>query len=320
MLQKNCATFRAVFLLSTVASVLCESHETCPEVKIVGLSASDKLSVLRGCPGLPGATGQPGAPGIPGPMGPPGLPGLKGAVGPPGLEGQKGDKGDPGENVQCSKGARNCKQLLDKGVTLSGWYTIYNKYCKALTVLCDMDTDGGGWLVFQRRMDGSVDFYRSWESYKEGFGNQFTEFWLGNENVHTLTENGHFELRVDLEDFENKKTFAKYESFKLLGESDLYKLDLGGFMESTAGDSLSYHNGRPFSTHDKDNDEGAMNCAVVTVGAWWYGACYHSNLNGRYLKGQQGSNVYGIDWRTGRGIGYSYKYTDMKFRPVRTAL
>ncbi|MGH0185600.1 UNVERIFIED_CONTAM: hypothetical protein FKN15_018621 [Acipenser sinensis] len=160
-------------------------------------------------------------------------------------------------------------------------------------------------------MDGSVDFYRNWESYKNGFGKQQSEFWLGNENIHMLTQNGNEEFRVDLEDFDGKKTHATYKSFKLAGESELYKLHLGAFLGGPAGDSLTFHNDQPFSTFDKDNDNGSLNCAVTVSGAWWYQACYYSNLNGKYSKE---AIKYGIDWKTGKGIGYSYKYTDMKFR------
>ncbi|XP_057355403.1 ficolin-1-like [Manis pentadactyla] len=135
----------------------------------------------------------------------------------------------------ASPGPWNCKELLTRGHFLSGWHTIYMPDCQPLTVLCDMDTDGGGWTVFQRRSDGSVAFYRDWAMYKRGFGSQLGEFWLGNDHIHALTAQGTSELRADLVDFEGNHQFAKYSSFKVAGEAEKYKLVLGGFVGGGAG-------------------------------------------------------------------------------------
>ncbi|XP_043913812.1 ficolin-2-like [Protopterus annectens] len=317
---------QAAFVFCSIVST--GGEHTCPEIKVVGLSGSERLTVLQGCPGVPGAAGTPGLNGLPGSRGDTGVAGVKGEKGEQGLSVNTGPKGDQGVQgtkgekgschdlgiTDCQQGAKNCKEVLAHGQVLSGWYTVYTESCKAVMVFCDMHTDGGGWLVFQRRMDGSVDFYRGWKEYKEGFGNRLSDFWLGNENIHQLTKTGDFQLRVDLEDFDHERTYATYRSFRIQGESDLYRLILGEFVQGTAGDSLKVHSMQPFSTHDRDNDNADQNCAVTVSGAWWYVGCYHSNLNGRYLRGKTGK--YGIDWGTGKGVGYSYKYADMKFRPM----
>ena len=103
-----------------------------------------------------------------------------------------------------------------------------------------MTTDGGGWTVFQRRLDGSVDFYLDWESCKNGFGNLKGEFWLGNDNLHGLTATDDTILRVDLEDFEGNKRYTVYTTFKVADEADKYRLLIGGY-SGTAGDSMAFH-------------------------------------------------------------------------------
>ncbi|XP_015211847.1 ficolin-2-like [Lepisosteus oculatus] len=302
------------FIICLCLTVVTSTESTCPEVKVVGLNDKDRLTILQGCPGHPGIPGAPGAPGMKGEEGPRGMKGEPGVFGKIGPAGAKGQKGEP--SVQSSTGARNCKELLDQGNYISGWYTVRTVGDKDISVFCDMETDGGGWLVIQRRMDGSVDFYRDWNAYKRGFGNQQTDFWLGNDNIHALTASGSFELRIDFKDFDNVGSFAKYQSFKILGESEKYKILLGKFVDGSAGDSLTYHNNQAFSTKDQDNDSHTSdNCAVTYAGAWWYNSCHQSNLNGLYLKGHHDTFATGINWHNGKGYNYSYKYSDMKIRP-----
>ena len=81
--------------------------------------------------------------------------------------------------------------------------------------------------MLQRRQDGSVHCYRVWNEYKEGFGNKSGEFWLVLENIKRLTKDNDKELRVDLEDFEGEKKYAKYETFKV--EGGKYKLTVEGY-------------------------------------------------------------------------------------------
>uniref|UniRef100_A0A8C3SUF0 Fibrinogen C-terminal domain-containing protein n=1 Tax=Chelydra serpentina TaxID=8475 RepID=A0A8C3SUF0_CHESE len=300
------------------------------EVKIVGLSGSDKLAVLQGCPGMAGAAGPKGEPGAAGMKGDRGADGIPGKAGPAGEKGNGMNRviiyvhslNDLNHNERSLNHLhllclRNCKELLAKGNILSGWYTIYPKGCTAMRVLCDMDTDGGGWIVFQRRADGSVDFFRDWNSYKRGFGSSLTEFWLGNDNIHLLTSLGVNELRIDLRDFENNHVFAKFKSFKILDETEKYKLILGTFINSTAGDSLSNHRNMFFTTKDRDNDLASTNCATYYKGGWWYSKCHASNLNGMYWLGAHNSSGDGINWHASRGNKYSFKLSEMKFRPVQ---
>jgi len=96
-------------------------------------------------------------------------------------------------------------------------------------VLCDQTTAGGGWLVFQKRLDGSVDFYRSWTEYKRGFGNLTGEFWLGLDNIHRLSTSGSYKLRVDLEDFDGNTFFAEYDPFEVSSEGEKYQLSVGSY-------------------------------------------------------------------------------------------
>ena len=177
-----------------------------------------------------------------------------------------------------------------------------------------METDGGGWTVFQRRQDGSVDFYRSWIDYENGFGNLTGEFWLGLGKINRLTKEQSNTLRVDLGDFDGNTRYAQYTTFSVGDNTTEYTLTVGGY-SGTAGDSLAwYHNGMKFSTRDNDNDNYSGNCAHIRHGAWWFNACIHSHLNGPYYHNPVVSLANGIIWRFWKGFKYSLKFTEMKTR------
>ena len=200
--------------------------------------------------------------------------------------------------------------------TQSGVYTIYPTTTPA-KVYCDMDTDGGKWTVIQRRVDGTLNFYRPWAQYKAGFGDASGEYWLGLENMHLLTKKKKYQLRVDMEDFEGNTAFAFYSSFSVGSEADGYKLQVAGFKNGGAGDALTaFHNGMNFSTFDKDQDTWGKNCASHYYGAFWYSACHHANINGVYLWGQTAHSATGVVWEEFKGYHYSLKAVAMKIRRV----
>ncbi|XP_044034178.1 microfibril-associated glycoprotein 4-like [Siniperca chuatsi] len=201
----------------------------------------------------------------------------------------------------------------------SGAYTIYPiGSTSAVQVYCDMDSQQGRWTVFQRRKDGSVNFYRPWDQYKMGFGSAIGEYWLGLENLFHLTLRKQYELLVDMEDFSGNKVFARYSSFSIDPESYGYRLHVSGFTDGGAGDSLSFHNGQKFSTFDKDQDSSSGNCARSYLGAFWYNNCHHANPNGVYRWGADATLfAVGVDWYHWKGNDYSLKAISMKIRPVQ---
>nr|KAF6276799.1 tenascin XB [Myotis myotis] len=207
---------------------------------------------------------------------------------------------------------RDCGEEMQNGAGTSRTTTIFlnGNRARPLDVFCDMETDGGGWLVFQRRMDGRTDFWRDWEDYAHGFGNVSGEFWLGNEALHSLTSHGDYSMRVDLR-AGGEVAFAQYDSFRVDSAADYYRLHLEGY-HGTAGDSMSYHSGSVFSARDRDPNNLLISCAVSYRGAWWYRNCHYANLNGLY-----GSTVdhQGVSWYHWKGFEFSVPFTEMKLRP-----
>ncbi|XP_032935387.1 angiopoietin-related protein 7 isoform X2 [Catharus ustulatus] len=212
----------------------------------------------------------------------------------------------------------DCSSLYQRNYRISGVYKLPPDEFLGipdLEVFCDMETDGGGWTVIQRRKVGLTSFNRDWKQYKEGFGNIRGDFWLGNENIYRLSRRPTV-LRVELEDWEGNTRYAQYRQFTLSNEINSYRLFVGNYSGNTGRDSLRYHNNTAFSTKDKDNDKCVDDCAQFRKGGYWYNCCTDSNLNGVYYrKGEHTKSMDGITWYGWHGSTYSLKRVEMKIRP-----
>ncbi|KAH3751105.1 hypothetical protein DPMN_185650 [Dreissena polymorpha] len=99
--------------------------------------------------------------------------------------------------VQCNPGySLNGSSLIECNAT--GWNDSVSWTNQDIEVYCEMATGGGGWTVFQRRVNGSVDFYQNFFSYENGFGDVHGEHWLGLKYIYAMTFNVQTELRIDL--------------------------------------------------------------------------------------------------------------------------
>ncbi|XP_063314618.1 fibrinogen gamma chain isoform X2 [Pelobates fuscus] len=240
---------------------------------------------------------------------------------------------------------KDCQEVANKGARVSGLYFIKPLKAKQqFLVYCEIEPSGSAWTVIQRRLDGSVDFDKKWTPYKEGFGylspNDVTEFWLGNEKIHLISTQSTipYVLRIELEDWNNQKSTADYNTFRLGSEKDKYRLTYSYFMGGDAGDAFdgfdfgddasdkfyTSHNGMQFSTSDQDNDKFDGNCAAQDGSGWWMNRCHAGHLNGKYYQGgdytaaDAGPEGYdnGIIWATWRSRWYSLKKVSMKLIPL----
>ncbi|XP_059191151.1 fibrinogen-like protein 1 [Centropristis striata] len=224
---------------------------------------------------------------------------------------------------------RDCSEVFADGNMASGPYVIRPDGSPvALSVYCDMN-NGGGWTVFQRRRDGKESFDRAWVEYKHGFGDIYSpdgEFWLGNDNLHDLTSQGNYDLRIDMEDFEGNQRYAEYKNFKVDDAEDQYQLHVGEYT-GNAGDALAQHKrtgpglgslGVKFSTYDQLNEgdeENNARCIRHSKSGWWFSRCNSGNLNGHYYKGPyQAMTDDGVVWYTWHGWWYSIKSVVMMVR------
>ncbi|KAI7791888.1 fibrinogen-like 2a [Triplophysa rosa] len=184
-------------------------------------------------------------------------------------------------------------------------------------VYCDMESFGGGWTVIQHRINGSVSFNRTWIDYKNGFGDLNADLWLGNDKIHLLTKAKDMVLRIELEDFDGTRGYAKYDQFYVSNEFLHYRLSLSGY-SGTAGNALQFskhfnHDQKFFTTPDRDNDMyPSGNCGAYYGSGWWFDACMSANLNGKYYKTKYKGKRDGIFWGTWHNLTSEYYPTNYR--------
>nr|XP_049608236.1 fibrinogen C domain-containing protein 1-like isoform X5 [Syngnathus scovelli] len=213
---------------------------------------------------------------------------------------------------------RDCSDIKAAGKS-TGVYMLFSG-SNSFKAYCNMWQDGGGWTVIQRRRDDTVDFFRGWDDYREGFGDLTGGHWLGLRNIHALTASGAYQLRIDFTAFDGREYYARYDDFSVGRnsrdpENDGYPLLVSGY-SGDAGDQLSGHSGMKFSTKDRDQDTAAGNCAYHWKGAWWYTKCHWANLNGLYKESGTCDGTNAV-WRyLGAQTEYPcLRFVEMKIRP-----
>ncbi|XP_077508507.1 techylectin-5A-like [Amblyomma americanum] len=202
-------------------------------------------------------------------------------------------------NINKAVRPRHCTDLLNGGQRTSGLYNIFPvlKDPMGTAVYCDMQMDGGGWTVIQKRGqygNNAFYFYRNWTEYAKGFGDPAKEYWIatelfepGNRVLHALTSlPERMELRVVLRG--NDTIIVDYENIKVENEARHFMMKLGRFL-------------------------GPL--------GWWYNNCHYSNLNGLNLNGPHASIGDGIQWELQgspdikRHYHYSFPSVQMMVRP-----
>ena len=215
---------------------------------------------------------------------------------------------------------RDCRKFYQYGIKTNGIYKVHQIILKIIQVYCDQKTDGGGWTVIQSRVDESVNFFRDWVNYKNGLGQLQNEFWLGKENIFTMSLQGLYprgnELRIDMKNSVGVYKYAKYRRFQLANENLQYLVRIGKY-SGTANDGFKPHSQLKFSTFDSD-DRHSDSCASIYKSGWSFDGCFYTNLNGVFRYGGNFlSRDSGIHWSKAESFGNydeSLLFVEMKMR------
>ena len=190
----------------------------------------------------------------------------------------------------------------------------------SVQVSCDQTSQSGGWIVFQRRVDGSVNFTRNWAAFRNGFGSHGgadTELWLGNENVHQIIlEYGNITCDLSIEGYgyDGTSCIMGADVFTLGPESDYYRLQFRDFTShlNAFSDDILYHRDAQFSTYDRGAKKKCSDRYLN--GSWWFNNCTRFYLNGP-IRPRGTFDYYSLYVETYKGKKV-LKGSQMMFRPT----
>ena len=187
-----------------------------------------------------------------------------------------------------------------------------------------METDGGGWIVIQRRNAsmGWVNFTRNIADYENGFGDVDGEFWIGLRIIHELTNQQNMAMKMKVWNESGNSMNWNYQQFSIYNKNNRYAIhQLSGSSGDGRYDAFgqTINTNTHFHTHDY-HYSGWNNCGYTRQSGWWYyhGQCgSNSNPNGRHQpSGQCGVDQTGerLVWRMSNGYR-AYTHSEMKIRP-----
>ena len=209
---------------------------------------------------------------------------------------------------------KTCQDWYNAGYKNSGVYNVNLPGHQLKSVYCYMDNKGDAWMTFQRRFDGSVDFNRNWDDYKNGFGNVESEYWLGNDILHRITSSGSYDLYVVAKSFGGEVKYKRFKGFTISSEATNYVFHYDSVFPGYSDHLTLYSStlNRSFSTFDQDNDSyGDGSCALQYNGGWWFGMCHADLMNGPYSPTEACSVARGLHWKAWLGHSKSLKETMM---------
>lgn len=216
-------------------------------------------------------------------------------------------------NAKRKKKFTDCVDLRKDGYNETGLYHIYPNTTDPIKVACRFELENTFTSIMGQK-DGSMSFQQYFQYYITGFGNTGTNnFWLGLDHMKYLTDIGHVNMRITLQDwwFNIKEIYYKFS----LGPKPYYTSYFSHF-QGNLPDDLSYESGMNFAAMDRVDPHG---CAAQTKAGWWYNYCTYTLPTGRYYRGrypvQPGKMADGIFYKDWYGVDYSLMYIRIDLAP-----